>query len=341
MVFRSRVLSICFFLAVGSCNDADFESKPQSQRPTEVESTPPEEIQERESGDISAEEKPAKKPLAEAKKSKPVIESAPKPVPVVSAEDQYVDTCKDGQQEFPYTGSEQTFEVPEGCQNLSIKMWGAGGSFESGGAGGYTEGNLKLTEKDSLIVIVGGGGNLDANGNVSNGRVGGYGGGGKGCGGRDCGYHGGGRSAILSNDEPLAVAGGGGSGTWCGGLGGAGGGTKGEDGIGGNGSPGTGAGASSGGTNGYGGVISNFQGGASGSPSGWGEAGGGGGGYFGGGGGSGGGYCGAAAGGGSGLSPEGGVTEAGSQNVPARLDDPDRQGAGAPQTNGRVIISWQ
>ena len=118
---------------------------------------------------------------------------------------------------FTFTGSDQTFTVPSGVTNLSVKIWGAGGGggrdSHKGGAGGYTSGNLSVTPGESLTIIVGQGGIIHSGYPLS--RDYRYGGGASGGGGST--YNntfgsGGGRSAIRRGSNELATAGGGGGG---------------------------------------------------------------------------------------------------------------------------------
>jgi uncharacterized protein (TIGR02145 family) len=151
---------------------------------------------------------------------------------------------------FDYTGSNQTFTVPNcGVTSIKVKTWGAGGgsgdnsSGGNGGGGAYVTGTIPVTPGQQLTIIVGQGG---ARGAVN--TTGGYsmsaafGGGGRGRDEDRGGGGGGGRSAIrLTDGTEVATAagggGGGGSGTstgngsrYCGGGGGALGGTGGRGG---------------------------------------------------------------------------------------------------------------
>ena len=188
-------------------------------------------------------------------------------------------TSPSGKVIFTYTGNAQSWTVPAGVVNATVKLWGAGGGGSDnagpGGGGGFVYGTLKVTPGQVLTVIVGqGGANQSSSGT--------YGGGGGGSGTEN--GSGGGRSAMQISGSEIVTAGGGGGGAhgcYCYG-GGGGGGNTGLTGTGGI-VPGSGgtqtAGGSSGGCNTGG---SQFQGGTGCSNS-WG--GGGGGGYYGGGGG--------------------------------------------------------
>ena len=95
-----------------------------------------------------------------------------------------------------YTGSDDSFSVPSGVNNLTFIAWGAGGgggSSSIGGGGGFIEGNISVTPSESLVVKVGGGGAI-AHASASN-----PGGGGGGTG-------------IYRSSTVLAIAGAGGGG---------------------------------------------------------------------------------------------------------------------------------
>ena len=73
-------------------------------------------------------------------------------------------------QTFEYTGSNQTFIVPDGVTSITVECWGAGAAgsnagIASGGGGGgaYTKGTLTgLISGNSLTIIVGAGGTVSA-----------------------------------------------------------------------------------------------------------------------------------------------------------------------------------
>lgn len=119
---------------------------------------------------------------------------------------------------FTYTGDTQFYVVPPCASTINLKAWGGEGG-NSGGLGGYSEGDLTVSPGDTLWVFVGGQGL-----GVSNG--GGWNGGGNGA---YCG--GGGASDIRLNGVSLTnrviVAGGGGGRTAWGSSPGQGGGTTG------------------------------------------------------------------------------------------------------------------
>jgi hypothetical protein len=59
---------------------------------------------------------------------------------------------------FNYTGTPQTFVVPNGIEEIVIEVWGAqggNGSNRTGGAGGYSTGILEVTSGKILYVYVG------------------------------------------------------------------------------------------------------------------------------------------------------------------------------------------
>jgi len=117
-------------------------------------------------------------------------------------------------QVFNYTGADQTFAVPASATWVKIKAWGAGGGgvavkgLSSGGAGGFSVGELNTLSGLSLTVVVGGGGAVgrnSTNGGVNPALLPSYGGGGAGGGAfRSKGGSGGGLSGVLK--APLASA---------------------------------------------------------------------------------------------------------------------------------------
>ncbi|MEZ4899694.1 MAG: glycine rich domain-containing protein, partial [Saprospiraceae bacterium] len=136
--------------------------------------------------------------------------------------DHFVATILDSQV-FNYTGGVQNFIVPTGITSVTIKAWGAEGGdvidrFDnsSGGLGGFVQGNLAVTEGQTLYVYVGGMGNTNGSGGYNGGGNGGSGQAGSGCSG-GAGGGGGGASdvrvggAVLA-DRVAVAAGGGGSG---------------------------------------------------------------------------------------------------------------------------------
>jgi hypothetical protein len=254
---------------------------------------------------------------------------------------------------FIYTGSIQTFTVPDCVYSITVYAWGAGGAGGSdtrGGGGGFAQGTISVTPGQVLHVVVGGGGNYEPGTNTA------YGGGGATIGPRANGAGNGGgggysgifNSATLNTSTALVIAaGGGGGGRGDYGNGGAGGGNIGvagsndDNAIGGSG--GTQSAGGNAGSGGSGGVCTNgntqptsgtaLQGGAGGSRgtlalcagSNAGGGGGGGGFYGGGGGGTfGTNWC---AGGGGGSSYTGhptvtnGTTQAGNGQFPGGTDN--------------------
>ncbi|WCK57675.1 glycine rich domain-containing protein (plasmid) [Aneurinibacillus sp. Ricciae_BoGa-3] len=230
---------------------------------------------------------------------------------------------------YGYTGGTQTFNPPYSGK-YKLEVWGAQGGgrvdYSNGGKGGYSSGEIFLSQGDTLYINVGSQGeNLRSSGSSSYVR-GGFNGGGE---GDYNGYQeaggGGGASDIHSFSQKLIIAGGGGGSGWNG-AGGAGGGMNGVNGQGGY--PGAGGSQSSGGTagpdycypqtstSGYSGQGGR---GASGGCGG-GGGGGGGGGYFGGGGGgTSGNQLGSGGGGGSGYigGVQNGQTIDGNQWIPS------------------------
>jgi hypothetical protein len=259
-----------------------------------------------------------------------------------------------GAQALAYTGANQSFVVPAGVTQITIKAWGAGGAGGAGsystaifgGAGGFAQGTFAVTPGETLTIIVGGGGACTLNSAA-------FGGGGNsGTHGGSYAGGGGGRSAVRRGATELITAGGGGGGGGEGGVphGGAGGGTSGLSATGS--CPGAGGTQSAGGAGG----TCNFGGGNAGAAlqGGGGNycGGGGGGGWFGGGSGN---HqspaisCGGGGGGSSRVDPSatGAVNLAGSGQTPGGNTDTNYvagvgvggayQGSGG---NGRVYISW-
>ena len=63
-------------------------------------------------------------------------------------------------QVFTYTGADQSFTVPAGITQITIKAWGAGGGAannegSAGGGGGFTQAILPVTPGENLTIIVG------------------------------------------------------------------------------------------------------------------------------------------------------------------------------------------
>ena len=138
-------------------------------------------------------------------------------------------------QTYEYTGSDQTFIVPNdisGTQEIQVEVWGAGGAGTvyyygldyGGGAGGYTKATISTTTAgETLTIKVGKGGTVETTSSA-------YGGGGAGGNtpGR-LGSSGGGYSGVFAGSTPLAISGGGGGaspGHSAGGIAGGGGGAN-------------------------------------------------------------------------------------------------------------------
>lgn len=134
-----------------------------------------------------------------------------------------------------YEGRPQVYVVPESpvkganINFLDVKLWGAGGgggssNFSLGGAGAFAQGQLAVQTGDTLLILVGGGGQGMSG---DRGGRGGFNGGGDGGDGEFGGGGGGGASTItkLGLKYPLMTAaggGGGGSSNYCCGHGGPG-----------------------------------------------------------------------------------------------------------------------
>ena len=263
---------------------------------------------------------------------------------------------------FDYTGSDQSWTVPEGVTSIYVKMWGAGGGGgnvggwnygANAGGGGYAGGELTITPGESLTFIVGKGG-IKGSETVTGWH---YGGGAchRGCTGNRYGGCGGGRSEIRRDSTSLIIAGGGGGGgssrAGVNNFGGAGGGTDGQRGNAGyqgshpgGGTQSAGGSGGSGSSNGEAGTQ--YQGGRSASAC---YGGGGGGGWYGGGGG---GYTetNGMSGGGGGSSYiveiTDGVTTSGDWTTPGNAGDEDRNGAGSTcginctGSNGIIVVVY-
>ena len=115
--------------------------------------------------------------------------------------DGQVDFCDSGSIVFNYTGEPQNFVVPEGCPNVTVKAWGAGGGSggrngAKGGGGAFATSVLELVPGETYQAIVAGAGGKGGTTSQSSGGGGG------------------GASTLLSADgaTPLVSAGGGGGG---------------------------------------------------------------------------------------------------------------------------------
>lgn len=119
---------------------------------------------------------------------------------------------------FSYTGSLQTYTVPNDITSISVKLWGAGGGAATGdpsyntgfggGSGGYAECSIQVTPGETLDILVGGSGGYGLEGR--NGR-GGYGGGAEGVSFGSCitgQGGGGGRSSVRRSNDDIVTAGG-------------------------------------------------------------------------------------------------------------------------------------
>jgi len=147
-------------------------------------------------------------------------------------------TCGPGLVAFDHTGAEQSFVVPPGCSEVTVKVWGAGGGSggqpgadrveenADGGAGGYVRATLAVTPGEALTIAVGGGGSRGIHASPSPGGWPG-GGSGNGSGNWAGGGGGGGFSGVfrgaVAPENALVVAGAGGGGISANGRDGAGG----------------------------------------------------------------------------------------------------------------------
>jgi hypothetical protein len=110
---------------------------------------------------------------------------------------QGIDPCASGSQTFNFTGSIETFTVPQGVTNISIQAFGAQGGNTNGGLGASIYGEFIVSPGDQLNIVVG------QQGIVNN------------CGGANASGGGGGGSFVWDPNNsslPLIAAGGGGGG---------------------------------------------------------------------------------------------------------------------------------
>lgn len=240
-----------------------------------------------------------------------------------------------GSQTFNYTGSYQTFNIPDCATELKLEVWGAQGGGSNGGKGGYSYGTFssQSIDTDKLYIYIGGNGSL---------VTGGWNGGGKGSSNSITSYGGGGgtdiRTTVNNNYQNRIIVAGGGGGASASDA------VKGGYGGGGNnnGGDGTGKWKGTGGTQTAGGIEGDTSdpnytatngsfgvGGIGGykSLTSGGGGGGGGGGWYGGGGGDWSAYNQNRSGGGGGSGYIGGVTNGGGKS-------------GVRSGNGMVIICW-
>ena len=199
---------------------------------------------------------------------------------------------------YTYTGEDQPLIIPTGTKYMEVEIWGGGGASGSysygvgpigtaysGGGGGYASATIAVTTDDTISVMVAAGGeSIQKSPNFFGAYAAAYGGGGV-DGPNSTVMGGGGRSALRKLGivtpgvyDDILTAGGGGRGQFAlNSIGGAGGGTIGQDFYDINSYAGRGGTQTEGGLAGYGGGDgSKYQGGYAG----------GGGGYYGGGGGS-------------------------------------------------------
>jgi hypothetical protein len=121
-----------------------------------------------------------------------------------------INNCSSNSFTFSYTGSTQTFVVPNGVGFLTMEAWGAQGGanwVNNTNFGGYAKGNFSVTPGQTLTIFVGG---------QATSTIGGYNGGGT---GEGLGRGGGGASDVriasfTLNDRVIVAGGGGGAGYW-------------------------------------------------------------------------------------------------------------------------------
>jgi len=76
---------------------------------------------------------------------------------------------------FSYTGSLQTWDVPNSVTEATIRCWGAGGAAADspGETGGYAEATVGVSEGETLYIRVGGAGDTTGAGGYPDGGTGG------------------------------------------------------------------------------------------------------------------------------------------------------------------------
>ena len=156
--------------------------------------------------------------------------------------------------------SDTTYQVPDGCDELTVKAWGAGGAGGgsdtgdggNGGGGGYATSVISVSGLETLDIEIGGGGS----GGAGNGGGNGGGAGSGNAGGENGGVGGAGAGTSGTGEQ-------GGNGSATGGSGGtqSAGGAGGSSGTGGNGTAGGFHTGGDGGNNGGGGGGSGYHGG--------------------------------------------------------------------------------
>lgn len=232
---------------------------------------------------------------------------------------------------FGYTGTMQTWEVPQGAINLSFEIYGASGA--RGGGGGGVTGNL-VNLPETLYIFVGGAGSQGVT------AAGGYNGGGRAGGNRGNEGSGGGatdiRLGVQLEDRIVVAGGGGGGGGYSGASGAAGGGLTANSGASGQGGGGGGGTQTSGGGAGY------SNGGSAASAGSFGQGGQGGTSWNAGGGGGGGGWYGGGGGGGDDddcCADGGGGGGGSSYTADTHTNNVEHQ-IGVNSGHGRLVISY-
>ena len=166
--------------------------------------------------------------------------------------------CTFTSKDFSYTGGVQSWTVPSGCAGkYRLEVWGARGSDEVydrhgvGGKGGYSKGEVNLSNNQTIYVVVGG---------YTGTAAGGYNGGGESAHSGYCNGGGGGGATHIGTFNSTLAAHGNTSGLYIVAGGGGGGSEYGSEansgGVGGGSSGGNGGGNGSAGGGGYGGTQS-------------------------------------------------------------------------------------
>ena len=73
-----------------------------------------------------------------------------------------VSPCVPGSKTFSYTGGQQTFAVPSGCEEVTVVALGGKGGCSQGGNGGRATGVVPVTSGETLYVYVGGQGQCNS-----------------------------------------------------------------------------------------------------------------------------------------------------------------------------------
>ena len=70
--------------------------------------------------------------------------------------------CIPGSHTFNYTGGQQSFQVPNGCESITVDAYGGKGGCGEGGDGGRAKGIVPVTSGETVYVFVGGQGQCNS-----------------------------------------------------------------------------------------------------------------------------------------------------------------------------------